>query len=839
MKFFTNMLRWLFGIGAFFHSVFAMMAVLSPDQLAMITGIGRIAFSYVWVGQAGMLMFLIALMSIPALYHPEKFRAYVWILAAGTMPEGIYWYWASHQTNGIVFAPLATFWLLLGIAEVLIVLFLAESRVRFTFRHCRELAEEWREARENSNLQMRWFGIVLFIYILLSIIPIYAHLFWQSLLRFPVGEGVLFHSGVWIALSGIELLVLTLILIPTSCAPTKYWSYCWLTVAAHFIAIFFWIDVARHPLHLGFVWYVILNVLFFIVMFSLLQSGAPENRTFSSHNLQEFLSFASTTLALHDQPAIIRSIALVLFLGGLTVSFTLWYYFIREVPDLEFGDDYMQYKYGAIGLSIETRVPYYLFEVLPEVFPELIPPTGGPMPQPPDPPSKDAMLRFVKAMGVIVIPNDAQPQPVGFSLREIGFKTVEPNCALCPILQVQLPPPGPGQPAPQPLIVYGAPNSALDIQSYQWFLYNAAVSPKFNVPTLMDAIDKKHNLGFLDRFFYRWVIIPATKGLLGQLRSDYTWQMAHGRSPQGRGRTDTFNTTKQGIWLMPDDGTTGTTDLPQVWQLGRRHYKRMWLHWDGNNSSVPERNYTAAMAVGASPVSVIQKNFNRLVHFFWRLPAASSPLPIDPVKAAAGREIFKANCAGCHSWYGNKIGQVTQSVGTDPNRSITFTTEHCQDFKKITYQPFYFQNYRKFSEPKYVNVPLDGLWTRGPYLHHGAVPTLWDLLQPPSKRPVVFYRGYNVFDPVKVGFVSEGPEAAASGTLYDTRLPGNCRSGHTYGTNLPDDQKKQLIEYLKTDDPLISGRGIPIPPVDTKPSWPLQPCEAQIPIVESCPTPTP
>src|SRR5215212_3194188 len=253
MKFFTNVLRWLLGLGAFFHALFAMAAVLSPDQLAMLTGIGRIAFSYVWVGQAGMLMFLIALMSIPALYHPQKFRVYVWILAAGTLLEGIYWYYVSHQGTGVVFAPFATFWMTLGIVEVVIVLFLAETRVRFTLAHCRETVEEWRESRRDSNLWMRWFGLVVFGYILLSLIPIYAHLFHQRLLRFPVGEGVLFHSEVWIALSGIELLVLTLLLVPTGCAPTRYWSYCWLTIGSHLIAACFWIGVARHPLHRAFI----------------------------------------------------------------------------------------------------------------------------------------------------------------------------------------------------------------------------------------------------------------------------------------------------------------------------------------------------------------------------------------------------------------------------------------------------------------------------------------------------------------------------------------------------------------------------------------------------------
>jgi hypothetical protein len=130
----------------------------------------------------------------------------------------------------------------------------------------------------------------------------------------------------------------------------------------------------------------------------------------------------------------------------------------------------------------------------------------------------------------------------------------------------------------------------------------------------------------------------------------------------------------------------------------------------------------------------------------------------------------------------------------------------------------------------YVNVALDGLWLRAPYLHHGAVPTLWDLLQPAAARPRKFYRGYNLFDPVKVGWVSEidSPDAAASGFLYDTGALGNCNSGHEYGTNLTPDQKYQLIEFLKTDDPLISGYDIPIPPkVEDTPIAPPEPCEEQ------------
>ena len=98
----------------------------------------------------------------------------------------------------------------------------------------------------------------------------------------------------------------------------------------------------------------------------------------------------------------------------------------------------------------------------------------------------------------------------------------------------------------------------------------------------------------------------------------------------------------------------------------------------------------------------------------------------------------------------------------------------------------------------YVSVPLDAIWTRAPYLHNGSVPTLRDLLRAPQDRPKVFYRGYNVFEPKDVGFVSQGPEAQRNGFRYETSQPGNSNQGHLSGTQLSDRDKDALLEYLKT-----------------------------------------
>ncbi len=99
-------------------------------------------------------------------------------------------------------------------------------------------------------------------------------------------------------------------------------------------------------------------------------------------------------------------------------------------------------------------------------------------------------------------------------------------------------------------------------------------------------------------------------------------------------------------------------------------------------------------------------------------------------------------------------------------------------------------------------MPLDGIWLRAPYLHNGSVPSLRDLLEPAAARPKVFWRGNDLFDPVKVGFVSDSPEAGGKKFFrFDTAEAGNGNGGHegvAYGTGLSPDDKAALVEFLKT-----------------------------------------
>ncbi len=97
--------------------------------------------------------------------------------------------------------------------------------------------------------------------------------------------------------------------------------------------------------------------------------------------------------------------------------------------------------------------------------------------------------------------------------------------------------------------------------------------------------------------------------------------------------------------------------------------------------------------------------------------------------------------------------------------------------------------------PGYLARPLAGVWATSPYLHNGSVPNLYELLLPPEQRSDEFYVGSFEFDPEKVGYVST---YSYNTFKFDTSVSGNSNSGHYFGTFLSDEERWDLIEYLKT-----------------------------------------
>jgi len=192
-------------------------------------------------------------------------------------------------------------------------------------------------------------------------------------------------------------------------------------------------------------------------------------------------------------------------------------------------------------------------------------------------------------------------------------------------------------------------------------------------------------------------------------------------------------------------------------------------------------------------------SLSRVQRYLSAVRPPAYPLAIDRQLADSGAALFERHCGSCHSAGGPRTGTVIPiaEVGTDPSRLAAWT--HTAADAYIGYSaghPWSFSHFRPSTG--YVAVPLDGLWLRAPYLHNGSVPTLDDLLTPAESRPSFFWRGYNVYDGRRVGFMTAGHDAQATGTAFDTAKPGNGNRGHLYGTSLVPDEKRALIEYLKT-----------------------------------------
>ena len=105
----------------------------------------------------------------------------------------------------------------------------------------------------------------------------------------------------------------------------------------------------------------------------------------------------------------------------------------------------------------------------------------------------------------------------------------------------------------------------------------------------------------------------------------------------------------------------------------------------------------------------------------------------------------------------------------------------------------------------YVARPLVSVWATAPYLHNASVPTIYHLLLPAKDRPKIFSVGQREYDPVKLGYVIDpkGIPPAQIPLLFEinTTASGNLNIGHEgpeYGTDLKDDQRFDLLEYLKT-----------------------------------------
>jgi hypothetical protein len=457
-------------------------------------------------------------------------------------------------------------------------------------------------------------------------------------------------------------------------------------------------------------------------------------------------------------------------------------------------DDRDHFKYGSLGSEHEFGIPYWIWRALPELFQDRLP---------------DGGIGW-KSVGFVF--EKGKELPVGMSQRRyLGFDLVWLNCAFCHAGTVR------ETPQSEPQVYAAMPANTFDFRAFMRFLFAAGEDRRFTPRDILRQIkiirqrEGLEDLPLIDRLVLRFYGIYYMRERILTLRDRLNFIA---QQPEwGPGRVDTFNPLKAYFnfpvdRLAPEE-RVGTTDFPSIWNQGQREDLKMNLHWDGNNVSLEERNRSAAMGTGITPPTGDRRSLKRVADWLRSLAAPPYPFTIDKGLAAHGAPLYKKYCAECHGADGKdfrseQVGKVVpiEKIGTDRRRldSYTYQVAVNQNMIFAGYGDERFSHFRKTFG--YANSPLDGIWLRAPYLHNGSVPTLRELLEPSDRRPTKFYRGYDVYDQKKVGFVSDVAEQQGRKYfLYDTAEAGNSNQGHEgrrYGTELSNAEKEALVEYLKT-----------------------------------------
>lgn len=479
----------------------------------------------------------------------------------------------------------------------------------------------------------------------------------------------------------------------------------------------------------------------------------------------------------------VRAMGVLLLLLAIAGGVFTYNHFFRALPAPFFASDEDHFLYGSIGTEETDGIPYWIWLVLPRIFPEYLPSPGG-----------------YASLGVLS--KDGREMPIGFSKVTVGFERVGINCAICHTGTYRLRPDDPAT------VVPTAPSHQMAPQQYLRFLFACASDPRFTADTIMAEIAKNYRLPISERLIYRFAIIPFTRRAILRLKDQDSWM--NSRADWGKGRIDPFNPVKFRILQQPVDATVGNSDMPPLWNLNA--HSGFVYHWDGLNTNLQEVVLSSAVGDGATAKWVdrdfekwnatdpqAMSSLRRVQNYIGTVKPPKYPAAIDAPLAAVGAAVFQGECASCHAFGGPRTGTLIplEEVGTDRHRLDMWTPAAAAAYNGYADRHRWkFSNFR--STKGYAAVPLDGLWMRGPYLHNGSVPSLDDLLKPVASRPTFFWRGDDLFDPAVVGFVADGPEARRIGTPFDTTRPGNSNAGHTYGTTLDPDRKRALLEYLKT-----------------------------------------
>jgi len=248
-------------------------------------------------------------------------------------------------------------------------------------------------------------------------------------------------------------------------------------------------------------------------------------------------------------------------------------------------------------------------------------------------------------------------------------------------------------------------------------------------------------------------------------------------------------------------------DAPAFWNVRRK--KRIYSDGFAVKSHRPLVQFVMLPRNSGSTLRGWEPEFRDILAWIESLAAPRYPWEIDQTLAAAGKVAFERTCARCHGTYGDngtypeRIVPIDE-LGTDPFRLQSLSVEYRRNMRQSWFGDYGREAY--IDDPGgYVAPPLDGVWATAPYLHNGSVPTLWHLLHP-AERPKVWQRTAAGYDQSRVGLeVTEFDQLPATAKtpaskreFFNSQLSGKSAAGHNFPDDLTEDEKRAVLEYLKT-----------------------------------------
>lgn len=251
-------------------------------------------------------------------------------------------------------------------------------------------------------------------------------------------------------------------------------------------------------------------------------------------------------------------------------------------------------------------------------------------------------------------------------------------------------------------------------------------------------------------------------------------------------------------------------DVPAWWNVA----KKSTIYLDGRTPGESARSLMQFYLgeLSEDQFAAYEPAFKDILAYIRSLKAPKYPFEIDQAQAAAGKVVFEKNCAKCHGTYGDNPEYPDtvvdlDTIGTDPARARGVSEKSIDHYNSTWFGQVHPVD--KTVSLGYQAPPLDGIWATAPYLHNGSVPTVYHLLKSQS-RPDKFLRqpstSFEYYDKAKLGWhvqKVEGNEPPKFNDIFETRsLFDNTRyglgnQGHTFGDRLTEDERMQVIEYLK------------------------------------------